>query len=111
MEQVLFSLPLNKLEPVVKSWVRDVLKESQPQPPEEKNPKYNVKETAKYLGITIPTVYSKHSRGELPGCKIPGSKRVFFFKRDLDEILKQGRKNISSEPIADASEYLKKRKG
>ena len=75
------------------------------------NPKFNVDETAEYLGVTTPTVYSKNSRGELPGCKAPGSKRLFFFKSDLDAYLRQGRKKTNAEIEAEASEFLVKRKG
>ena len=111
MEQVLFSVPLKKLEPVIKNWLRDVLNESIPQQSEETNPKYDVEATAKYLGISKATVYSKNSRGELPGCKAPGSKRLFFFKSDLDAALRANRRKTNQEVEEDAHTYLKKKGG
>lgn len=75
------------------------------------DPKYNVPETSEYLDLSVPTIYSKNSRGELPSCKAPGSKRLFFYKSDLDAYIKQGRRKTNREIEADADQYLVKKKG
>lgn len=76
------------------------------QPEEQGDPKYDVEGAANYLGIKKTTVYLKQSRGELPGCKAPGSKRLFFYKSDLDNYLRQGRNKTNFEIESEADEYL-----
>lgn len=84
--------------------------EKQPTKPTEQ--KLTVEETAEFLGITVPTVYSKKSKGELPACKAPGSKRLFFFTSDLIAYLKQGRQKTNTEIEEDAHTFLiPKKKG
>ena len=78
------------------------------EPATEENEKLDAKEAAAFLNITLPTLYSKNCKGELPSCKAPGSKRLFFFKSDLIAHLKGGRKKTHSEREAEASKYLKK---
>lgn len=80
----------------------------QTQSTEKQDQKFNVEEAAEFLGVTVPTIYSKKSKGELPACKAPGSKRLFFFKSDLIQYLKQGRQQTNSEIESEANLYLKK---
>jgi excisionase family DNA binding protein len=75
---------------------------------EKQDHKLNVEEAAEFLGVTVPTIYSKKSKGELPACKAPGSKRLFFFKSDLVNYLKQGRQKTNLEIEAESHNYLKK---
>lgn len=75
---------------------------------EKQDHKFNVEEAAEFLGVTVATIYSKKSKGELPACKAPGSKRLFFFKSDLIKYLKQGRQKTNLEIEAEAEIYLKK---
>lgn len=50
-----------------------------------------IKEAAEFLNLTVSTLYSKCSRGELPFMK--RSKRLYFSSVELMEYLKAGRKN------------------
>ena len=107
---------LKFLEPFFKSWFKEIIEENQIQF-DYKSPdhnrsirKLNVKETADFLGISEPTVYSKVSRGELPSCKAPGSKRLFFFEDDLISYVKSGRKQTNAEIEAKAESYLATKK-
>jgi excisionase family DNA binding protein len=68
-----------------------------------------VKETAELLSLTVPTIYSKVSRRELPFMK--QSKRLYFSRVELMDYLKAGRKRTNAEIEAEASNYLIKRKG
>lgn len=70
--------------------------------------KLNAPNAAEFLGITLPTLYSKCSKGELPVCKAPGSKRLFFFEKDLINYLKSGRKKSNTEIQAEAEKYFNK---
>jgi len=54
-----------------------------------------IKEAAKFLDFTVPTVYAKVSRGELPVMK--RGKRLYFSNIELVEYLKAGRKKTNAE--------------
>jgi len=84
MEQVFFNVPLIKLEPVFKGWVKDVLSEiqiSKAEPAETPEQLLTVQQAAKFLSLTVPTVYSKVSKNELPVMK--RSKRLYFSRTEL----------------------------
>jgi excisionase family DNA binding protein len=68
-----------------------------------------VQDTAKFLSLTVPTVYSLISKGELPVMK--RSKRCYFSKVELINYLKQGRKKTLAETASEAKVYLKKKGG
>lgn len=68
----------------------------------------NVKETAKFLDLTIPTIYSKVNRGELPYMK--KAKRLYFSKKELTDFLKGGRKKSIKELQAEVDKYFTKKK-
>ncbi len=64
-----------------------------------------VKETAELLDLTVPTIYSKASRGELPFMK--RSKRIYFSKKDLMEYHRKGRSKSTVELHLAAEEHLR----
>ena len=79
---------------------------------EEKNPTVQpdqlltIDEVAELLHLAKPTVYSKHSRGELPGvCK--RGKRLYFQRDVIVNWIKEGRKKSNAEIEAEADIYLK----
>lgn len=63
-----------------------------------------VQEAADLLKLTVPTIYSKVSRGELPVMK--RSKRLYFSRQELMDYLKTGRKKSNAEIEAQAESYL-----
>ena len=67
-----------------------------------------VQEAAQFLNLTVATIYSKVSKGELPVMK--RSKRLYFSSTELMEYLKEGRKKSSSEIDAEAEAYLSNHK-
>jgi excisionase family DNA binding protein len=77
--------------------------------PTETDELLTVQDTAKFLSLSVPTVYTLISKGELPVMK--RSKRCYFSKVELINYLKQGRKKTVREIEADADTYLKKRGG
>jgi excisionase family DNA binding protein len=80
------------------------------QPTEQPEKLLNVQEAAQFLSLTVPTIYSKVSRGELPVMK--RSKRLYFSSKELLAYLKGGRKMSNAEIEAEAEAYLtKSRKG
>lgn len=69
----------------------------------------DIKQAAAYLGLTVPTMYTKVSKGELPVMK--RSKRLYFSQSELLEYLKTGRKKTNADIAAEAANYLKNKKG
>ena len=68
-----------------------------------------VPEAADFLSLTVPTVYSKVSRGELPCMK--KFRRLYFSREELMNLLKEGRKKTNAEIEDEAHTYLKKKGG
>ena len=68
-----------------------------------------IQEAAEFLSLTVPTMYSKVSKGELPVMK--RSKRLYFSRTELLEYLKDGRKKSNAEIEAEDKAYLKKKGG
>ena len=92
------------------SELKRLLIEKQEQPPTEQPERLlTVQEAAEFLNLTVPTIYSKVSRNELPVMK--RSKRLYFSSIDLMEYLKEGRNKTNAEIEAEAEAYLSKKKG
>jgi len=74
-----------------------------------------VQDTAKFLHLSVPTIYGLIHKGELPVMK--RSKRCYFSRHELLEYMKQGRKKTVVELDAeiknerDAYLLTKKKKG
>jgi excisionase family DNA binding protein len=67
-----------------------------------------VQEAANFLSLSVPTIYSKVSKNELPVMK--RSKRLYFSNYELMEYLKMGRIKTNSELDEEANGYLQKSK-
>lgn len=67
-----------------------------------------IQEAAEFLNLTVPTIYSKVSKGELPVMK--RSKRLYFSSTELMEYLKKGRKKSNAEIEQEAEAYLSNNK-
>ena len=67
-----------------------------------------VKEAAKFLTLSIPTIYGLISKGELPVMK--RSKRCYFSKKELLSYLKEGRKKTVFETAKEAEEFIQNRR-
>jgi excisionase family DNA binding protein len=74
------------------------------QPQETADQFFTVKETAKFLHLSVPTIYSKAARRELPFMK--RTKRLYFAKSDLEDYLKDGRVKTVSEIEEEADQFL-----
>lgn len=75
---------------------------------EPKDELLTVQEAAQFLKLTVPTIYSKVSRNELPVMK--KGKRLYFSQKELLEYLQTGRKKTNTEIAAEADAYLQKSK-
>ena len=67
-----------------------------------------VPQVAKFLNLTVPTIYSKVSKGQLPVMK--QGKRLYFSNHELMNYLKEGRIKTQSELDDEANNYLQKSK-
>lgn len=116
-EQVLISLPIEDFQTVIIDCVNSCLKHNK----QEKEPAtttdelLTVEDTAKFLHLSVPTIYGLIHKGELPVMK--RSKRCYFSKKELIDYLKQGRRKTLDEQDKeiqhDRDTYLltKKKKG
>ena len=80
-----------------------LLRKQQP-PTEQPEQLLTVQEAAQFLSLTVPTIYSKVSKRELPVMK--RSKRLYFSSTELMEYIKKGRKKSIAEIELDAEAYL-----
>jgi excisionase family DNA binding protein len=74
----------------------------------DKNELLTVQDTAKFLTLSVATIYSLISKGEIPVMK--RSKRCYFSKVDLINYLKQGRRKTNLEIEQEADNYLSNKK-
>jgi len=98
-KQILLSLNYDEFQNIIVDCVNSCLKHHSniPSTSEDQYEMFNSREAARFLGISLQTLYGKNSAGELPSCKVPGSKRLYFFKTDLVDYLKSGRQKTNAE--------------
>ncbi len=90
-EQVLFSLPLERLEPIFKKWFNDVLinqvpaKHTPPPTTPERIRLNGDKALSQHLDCSVMTVQNLRKRGAIPYGRT--GRRVFYFSDLVDEAL------------------------
>ena len=110
MNDILFSpIKLSELENLITKSVQAAIK-SNPLLTDETDKKLlSVQEAANFLNLAVPTVYTMTSRNEIPFLKPPGTKRIYFKKKDLIAWLEDGRRLTNKEAIAQAGRHIKQR--
>ena len=93
MEQVLFSLPLERLEPIFKNWVKSAMQEIGHEPAPGNRNRFYLSEAAQYAGLPVPT-FRIHQH-KIGGTKI--GKRWIFSKKELDNFMAQNRRKTLAE--------------
>ncbi|WP_114778733.1 helix-turn-helix domain-containing protein [Botryobacter ruber] len=73
-------------------------------PHQETETIFNVSEAAAFLHLSVATLYAKVSRQEIPVNK--QGKRLYFYKSELAEWIRQGRKKTVSEIQQEAEQYI-----
>ncbi|MBZ9650622.1 helix-turn-helix domain-containing protein [Psychroflexus montanilacus] len=68
----------------------------------------SIKDASSFLNLSVPTIYSKVSRNEIPYMK--RGKRLYFSNKDLINYLKEGRNKTQEEIQHEADAYLCKLK-
>jgi len=92
----------------IENLILDLKQPTKVEPTEQPEQLLTVQEAAQFLNLTVPTIYSKVSKGELPVMK--RSKRLYFSSTELMEYLKEGRKKSNAEIEAEAKAYLSNNK-
>jgi len=104
---IIVQLDSEQLSNLIQSSVRKVLKETPPQTVEPTEPTeqfLTIQEASKFLSLSVPTMYSKVSKGELPVMK--RGKRLYFSLAELLGYIKEGRKKSNVEIEKEAEAYL-----
>jgi excisionase family DNA binding protein len=78
--------------------------ERQETPTEQPEQLLSIQQAAEFLSLSVPTLYSKVSKGELPVMK--RGKRLYFSRTELMEYVKAGRKKSNAEIEQEAKAYL-----
>jgi len=81
-----------------------LIEQSNLQPTEKPEQLLTIQETAQFLNLSVPTIYSKVSKREIPVMK--RGKRLYFSSTELMEYIKKGRKKSNAEIEAEAKNYL-----
>ena len=100
-----------ELETLIDNSIMKFLSVYQPTPLPKADELLTVQDTAKFLTLSVPTVYGLISKGAIPCMK--RSKRVYFSKVELINYLQQGKKKTASDIEAETDTFLsnQKRKG
>lgn len=111
MELTLEKLPMavsqltKKLEDIENLLLLSSRSDSNPKEPQDKL--LTIQEAAEFLKLTVPTIYSKVSRNELPFMK--RSKRLYFSQSELLNYLKDGRVSTLNELGNEAEKYCSRK--
>lgn len=81
-----------------------LINKSEQQPIQQPEKLLSIQEAGELLNLTVPTMYSKVSKGELPVMK--RSKRLYFSRTELIQYLKAGKRKSSEEIESEADAYL-----
>lgn len=104
---VLISLPIEDLQTVIIDCVNSCLRNNKQEskaPTDQPEQLLTIQEAAEFLSLTVPTMYSKVSKREIPVMK--RSKRLYFSRTELLEYLKDGRKKSNAEIEQEAKAFL-----
>lgn len=75
---------------------------------EEADQLLTIQEAAKFINLSVATIYTLKSRSEIPVSK--KGKRLYFSKQELTDWIKSGRRKTIAEIDAEATDYLKNKK-
>lgn len=78
--------------------------DNEPRPTDQPEQLLTIQEAAKFLSLSVPTMYSKVSRSEIPSRK--AGKRLYFLRSELMEQLNRGRRKTAGEIEQEAKAYL-----
>ena len=71
----------------------------------------DIHETSEFTRLSIPTIYSKCSKREIPFHKQKGGKKLFFSRSELTNLIKNGRVKTIDEVYSEAGSNMNIKKG
>ena len=95
---------VNQLSIKLENIERLLLEKSEKQPTTPPEQLLTIQLAAEFLNLSVPTIYSKVSKNELPVMK--RGKRLYFSRTELMNYIKEGRKKSNAEIEAEAEAYL-----
>jgi len=103
---ILTQIPIGDLESIIQKCVDNAISanSSTPNQNQVNSELITIKQAAEFLSLSVPTIYSKVSKGELPFMKV--SKRLYFSREDLTSYVKNGRRNTVQEDRQSATKNL-----
>lgn len=101
-----------ELQSIIINAIGSAFKKSFPLPKEDEPPKdpiFGIKEASRFLGIAIPTIYTKTSKGIIPHFK--KGKRLYFRESELRNWIEDGRISTLEDEKENLNTYLNNKKG
>ena len=98
----------SELETLIENSLRKILSNQPVLKQSEPESLLTVQDAARFLTLSVPTIYGLIHKGELPVMK--RSKRCYFSKAELIEYLKKGRVKTNSEIKTDAQTFISTQK-
>lgn len=94
-----------ELEFLIENSINKVLSfQKKSQAIEQPDQLFSIQEASDFLSLSVPTIYSKVSKGELPVMK--RSKRLYFSRLELIDYLKKGKRKSNLEIQEEANQYI-----
>ncbi|MCK9271631.1 MAG: helix-turn-helix domain-containing protein [Bacteroidales bacterium] len=108
-EQMLFSLPLPRFEPIFKRWVKEAISEipSTAEPATPPDELLTISKAAELLHVSVPTIYGYVHQRTIPHMKRRG--KLYFSRSEIMEWLQSSRKSTVEEIEQKAVESLNRR--
>jgi excisionase family DNA binding protein len=94
----------HELELLIENSINKALSSQRNETKQETDELLTVQEAAKFLSLSVPTVYGLIHKGAIPFMK--RSKRCYFYKFELNNYLKQGRRKTNEEINSEVNSYL-----
>lgn len=91
--------------------IESMMQQQAQQPAKSQDELLTIKQTSELLGLSVPTLYSKVSRRELPVIKPKGTKRLYFSRSELMEFVHKGRIKTIEEIQSEAGDFIKVKGG
>lgn len=86
--------------------IEKILLADRANPGTDTNDLLTIQEAGTYLHLSVPTLYGYVSKSIIPYSKRPGSKRLWFSKKELTEWIKTGRKQTLAEVAVEVEHTL-----
>jgi excisionase family DNA binding protein len=79
-------------------------------PGNDTNDLMTIQQAGEFLHLSVPTLYGYVSKNTIPFSKRPGSKRLWFSRKELTEWIKTGRQQTIAEVNAEVKETLSRKR-